>query len=54
MKKRQTQAEQIRSIATAIKKQDKARREREAQAEESSDEGDDSKLRRRPFAGKLQ
>ncbi|KAK2765677.1 hypothetical protein FQN54_008533 [Arachnomyces sp. PD_36] len=49
MKKRQNQAEQIRSIAKSMKKQDQV----EKAEDSSSDEGDDTKLRRRPFGGKL-
>lgn len=51
MKKRQNQAEQIRSIAKSMKKQDEEEKDR--QSGDSSDEGDDTNLRRRPFGGKL-
>lgn len=50
MKKRQSQAEQIRSIAKKVKEQDE---EQMQSKDDSTDEGDDNELRRRPL-GKLQ
>lgn len=51
MKKRQNQVEQIRSITKAMKMQNEE--QKQSTEGDSSDEGDDTNLRRRPF-GKLQ
>lgn len=49
MKKRQQQAEQVNDIAKTIEEREEERRRRQEQEGESTDEGDDRKLRRRPL-----
>lgn len=49
MKKRQQQAEHVTTIAEKVKEEEEERRKQPEQGDGSSDEGDDTKLRRRPL-----
>jgi hypothetical protein len=53
MKKRQEQAEQLESIAQRLKEEEEARKQLQTQSDDSSEEGDDTVLRRRPLGKHL-